>query len=87
VAPTHAFGGTDWDFILKAFVDAGRSIISDPFAFESDETLVGAGIGFEFQFRRNVSVRVDWGFVLNEIEGAGVDQGDDRVHFVATFLF
>jgi hemolysin activation/secretion protein len=86
-APTNAYGGTDWDFILKAFVDAGQTMISDAFAFENDETLLGAGVGFELQFRRNLSVRVDWGFVLNELDSADVDQGDDRVHFVATFLF
>jgi hypothetical protein len=86
-APTQPYGTADWDLIFKAFVDAGRTIISEPFFFESDETLVGAGIGVEFLFKRNLSARVDWGFVLNEIPVFGVESGDDRVHFVVTLVY
>jgi hypothetical protein len=58
---------------------------SDRQSFERDETLTGVGIGAEFVFRRNLNIRFDWGFAL---EDAGTQSaGDDRFHVVATFLF
>lgn len=84
--PQQPYGRADWDLVLKAFVDAGRSINSDRKSFERDETLLGTGVGVEFAFRRNLTVRVDWGFALEEIEGR-VDSGDNRVHFLTTILW
>ena len=43
-------------------MDVGRTDISDRLSFEDNDTLVGVGIGFEFLFKRNLNVRVDWGF-------------------------
>jgi len=86
-APQYVYGRPDWDLILKAFIDAGRTINSDRLSFEHDETLVGVGIGAELQFKRNLNVRVDWGFALEDLKSANVQAGDNRVHFVATILF
>ena len=86
-APQYVYGHPDWDLILKGFVDLGRTFVSDSLPFESDETLVGAGIGAELLYRRNVRLRLDWGFVLEELEGRGVNSGSNRLHVVATFLF
>ena len=72
------YGVPDWDLILKGFVDAGRAIISDPFFFESDHTLVGAGIGAEFLYKRNLSLRLDWGFALDSLENPNVTAGSNR---------
>lgn len=86
-APQHVYGRPDWDLILRAFVDIGRTINSDRLSFERNETLIGAGIGAELQLKRNLNLRVDWGFTLEELESADVDDGANRLHFVATILF
>ena len=86
-APQYVFGPVDWDLVPKAFIDVGRVFISDPLSFESDQTLIGAGIGIDLLYRRNLNVRLDWGFVLDEISELQVNEGSNRLHFVATILF
>ncbi|MCI0674735.1 MAG: hypothetical protein L0Y42_03045 [Phycisphaerales bacterium] len=85
--PQTPYGTADWDVVLKAFFDAGWAGISEPFFFESDHTLLSAGVGIDFLFKRNLTVRVDWGFVLRALEDLDVNSGSNRVQFVATFLF
>ncbi len=86
-APQYVYGTPDWDLILKGFFDVGRVIISDPLFFESDETLLGAGIGLEFLYRRNLNIRLDWGFTLDDLDSRNVNSGSNRLHVVATLLF
>lgn len=86
-APQYVYGHPDWDLILKAFVDVGQTVISDPLPFESDETLIGAGIGLEAVFRRNVRLRLDWGFALQDIDSRDVNSGSNRLHVVVSLLF
>ncbi|HEV8606024.1 MAG TPA: ShlB/FhaC/HecB family hemolysin secretion/activation protein, partial [Tepidisphaeraceae bacterium] len=81
--PESAYGKADWDLILKGFLDVGKTIQTDKLSFENDDTLVGAGVGVEVQFKQNVTLRADWGFALSDIEGE-VDTGDNRVHVVFT---
>lgn len=84
--PQHVYGRADWDLILRGFVDIGHTINTDRLPFETDETLIGAGVGAELQVRRNLNVRVDWGVALREIEDR-YRSGRSRVHFVGTLLF
>ncbi|QYU66195.1 hypothetical protein J4558_14455 [Leptolyngbya sp. 15MV] len=84
-APQQRYGFPDWDLILKGFVDVGRSVNTDRAPFERDETMVGVGPGIELVFRRNVSVRADWGFALRDAGGS--KSGDNRVSFVATIVY
>jgi hemolysin activation/secretion protein len=86
-APQYVYGHPDWDLVLKGFLDIGHSIISEPFSFEDDETLIGAGIGIELLYRRNLNVRLDWGFALEDLDGRDVNSGSNRLHLVATILF
>jgi len=86
-APQYVYGHPDWDLIFKGFVDIGHAIVSDPFSFEDDETLIGAGVGVEFLFKRNLNVRLDWGFALDDLEAGDVHSGSNRLHLVATILF
>ncbi len=85
-APQQVYGRPDWDLIFRAFFDAAYVIKSDRIiGLEKDERLLGTGFGFELQFQRNVNIRLDWGFAL---EDAGdVQAGSEQIHIVATFLF
>jgi hemolysin activation/secretion protein len=83
--PQFGYGTTDWDLILRGFVDVGVVDIASPFSFERNDTLVGAGVGIELQFRRNLDLRLDLGFPLNELEGRDIDSA--RVSFVGTLAF
>ena len=60
---------------------------SDASSFEHDETLIGAGFGFEVQVRRYLSARMDIGFALDESARLGVDKGDAELHFSVTGLY
>lgn len=87
--PQQTLGRPDWDLIVRGFVDVGRTVNEDRLAFETDETLVGAGIGGELAIKRNFSLRLDLGFVLNDADN-GVDEeevGDSRLHAQITILY
>lgn len=85
-APQQVYGRPDWDLVLKAFLDVGTTFNSDSLSFEDDETLIGAGVGTELIFRRNVTASLDWGFALTDIDGE-VDSGDNELHFILTLLY
>lgn len=87
LAPQYVYGTPDWDLVLKGFLDVGITDVSDALSFEGGETLIGAGVGVDFQYRRNLNVRLDWGFVLEELEDRGANSGANRLHLVATILF
>jgi hypothetical protein len=86
-APQYVYGRPDWDLVLKAFLDAGAVYQSDIQPFESDETLVGVGVGCDLVFRRNLTARLDWGFALTEIPSIPVNVGSNRLQFVVTILY
>lgn len=85
-APQQVYGRPDWDLIFRGFVDYGRTWLTDSLNFEEEFDLASAGVGVELLVKRNVNVRVDWGFVLQDVKNRA-EEGDDRVHIVATFLY
>lgn len=87
-APQYVYGPTDWDLILKAFVDAGHVINhSGSGGITTDATtLLGTGVGLELQIKRNITARVDWAFALNEIDGL-VSSGSSQVYFQVRILY
>jgi len=89
-ARSRPYGGADWDLIFSGFVDIGRVAIQDAFFFENAETLVGVGVGIEAQFKRNLTLRLNYGMAMSPI-GSGsskvTDVGDSRLHFTATVVF
>ena len=87
VGPSQPGGRPDWDLVLRLFADAARVEISDPFAFELDQDLMSVGIGLELQAFRNLSIRADIGFPLDEGDMLDVDRGDPEVHFSITTLY
>jgi len=86
-SPRSVYGRPDWDLVLKAFTDIGRSQNVDKQAFEKNEDLWGAGVGADFLFYRNVSVRVDWAVALDDVDNQNVKSGSNRFHLVFTLLF
>ena len=86
-APQYVYGRPDWDLVLKGFLDVARVTINDRLSFESNETLVGIGVGAEFVFKRNFNVRLDWGFALRDVDSASVNSGSNRLHVQATIMF
>jgi hemolysin activation/secretion protein len=58
---------------------------SDRQSFENDETLIGTGIGAELVYKKNLSLRLDLGIPLNDVEDT--DAGEARLHFVGTILY
>ena len=80
----------DWDLILRGFCDVGRAMVSDKLEVERDETLMSAGAGIELQFMRNLTFRMDWGYVLEGIgEGSAKETrpGDSRLHLMMSVLW
>ncbi len=95
VAPQQVYGRPDWDLTLRAFVDVGRTIRNDKGSvqagvFESNQTLIGAGLGAELQIRSNFRARIDWATALNETIGNvanGADVGDSEIHVLFSILY
>jgi hemolysin activation/secretion protein len=88
-APDRALGRPDWDLLLRAFVDAGRVTQNDIVAGEYEETLVGAGVGIEFSFKRNLIARADWGWALDDAFNGQttVTSGSSQIHLSLTLLY
>ncbi|MHC4415970.1 MAG: ShlB/FhaC/HecB family protein [Planctomycetota bacterium] len=86
-APQNVYGRPDWDLVFRAFCDVGQNIVSDKLSFETEDTLLGAGVGIELVFKRNFNVRLDWGFALRDVDDRDVNAGSNRLHFVATLFF
>ncbi len=86
-SPATVYSSPDWDLALKAFTDLGRTYNSDRKSFEHNDALWGAGLGVDFLLYRNISIRVDWGVALDDVESEDVHSGDSRWHFVFTLLF
>lgn len=88
--PTETYGRPDWDLILRGFFDAGAVYNNRKLAFERDNSLYGAGVGVEFQFRQNIDLRADWGVALTDVNSPGVKEvtkGSNRFHFSFLFLY
>ncbi|MGP1346086.1 MAG: hypothetical protein ACTS3F_05380 [Phycisphaerales bacterium] len=83
------YGAADWDLLFRAFADYAIVRISDANVFEQEDELFGVGIGAELLVKNNLSLRLDWGFAVNEAETAteSVDEWDNRLHFSATIRF
>ncbi len=75
----------DWDLVLRGFLDVGTAQYNESLATEEDETLMSVGIGVELQLLKNVNLRLDWGHALRDARE--VEEGDERVHFVATIVW
>ncbi len=87
IAPARVYGRPDWDLLLRTFTDVGHATYSDSQGGEADQTLWGAGLGVELVIRRNLSLRLDWAFALDDIPEKGVDSGDSELHLLGTLRY
>lgn len=86
------YGTPDWNLILRGFVDYASLEITDRAAGEVENDLLSAGIGLELQLKRNISIRADYGHVLETAENAmgpidEAEDGDSRFHLLVTFSY
>jgi hemolysin activation/secretion protein len=88
-APQEPYGMTDWDLVLTAFYDIGKTTKNDKLLGESDGTLSSVGLGAEFSIRSNMSLRLDWGVALDDLSSGGTDvsAGDSRLHVMFTVMY
>lgn len=88
-APQQPGGRTDWDMILRAFVDAVQVWHNEKLGFEDDVRLLGTGVGMEFVLKQNLRFRADWGVALKDAENGGdsVSAGSSQVHLQFTILY
>lgn len=89
------YGIPDWNFLVRGFFDwASFSFNGDKSVDETEQDLRSVGLGFEFQYRSNLNIRLDYGIVMEELFNDfnntledDADEGDSRFHFLATFSF
>jgi hypothetical protein len=83
----------DWDLVFRTFFDFGQTHNNGRLAgVEADHTLLGAGVGLEFQVYNPayLTVRADLGFALrddDQIRGREVRAGDSRLHMSAALAW
>ena len=70
---------------LVPFVDWAETFVNDPLSYESDRSILGAGVGWEMKFSSGLQARLDFAKPLREIttggtvmEGTG--RSDERIH-------
>lgn len=89
-APQMVYGRPDWDLVLKAFVDYGRTKRNrEPSNVNSIDTLLGVGLGVELQIKSNFTARAEWGHALRDAgsDNTAVRAGNDEFHFLFSVLY
>ena len=87
IRPEHVYALPDWDFIVKAFVDAARVRDEDRRDFESDQTLLAVGLGAELHFMKHLAARVDVGWPQRKLEDENEDIDRPEIHAAITVLY
>ncbi len=88
--PQYDYTFADWDLVLKAFVDYGHVSHEGTDLFESTESLLGAGAGFELRVQRYLTARVEYGVALDDVQVSFTElekKGDGELHFSITLLY
>ena len=87
VSPQHVYGRPDWDLVLLSFVDASWLTQNGDIRGEFNQTLVSAGVGFELAIKRNLQIRLDWGWALKSMKNGLYDAGHNRLYVQASLSF
>lgn len=84
--PTYPNGRADWDFIVRFFIDAARSIDNKRIELlEANSTLVSTGFGAEIDLWQNLMVRLDWAVALKEVQQDKL--GHNVLYFNSTIAY
>ena len=82
-SPENVFGTPDWDFVLSAFLDAGRTVLNDKTpGVEFDETLLSYGVGAELVMLSNLRFQSYYGIAASDLDNGVAESGDDEFHFL-----
>jgi hemolysin activation/secretion protein len=86
LAALDSGGTSDVRVRLLAFYDYGRAWINDPQVFEQRVTgISSAGPGLRIAYRSNVSLRLDYGFVIQP--GVSTNERSGRANFSLIWVF
>lgn len=93
--PQQVYGRPDWDLILRGFLDVGHAVRNDrgevdAGAAESNQTLIGLGVGAELQIRSNFRARIDWATALMNTNGDisnDTNVGQSEIHVLFSILY
>ena len=87
VRPEHVYGQPDWDFIVKAFVDAANleTIDGDRFDEDDHESLVGLGLGAELHLDRYFQARVEVAWPQRRLDD--IDTDGPELHALFTVMY
>lgn len=91
--PRTVFARPDWDLILKAFMDGGKTWYthtSNPNAGdlnEHHEELFSVGVGAEVQFMRYVRAGVDLAWPRSSLSDPSLEGDSPEVHVLVTLMF
>lgn len=84
-APAEPKGRADWDFVLRAFYDVGKTTNNHPVKGERNYLIEGVGWGVDFVLWSNLVLKFDWGAALKPANG--VSKGDGQSYFSAVVMY
>jgi hemolysin activation/secretion protein len=89
LTPKSVYGFPDWDFVLSAFFDYGRTTNNDAQGVTpaQDETLMSTGVGAELLLRQNVRIETAWGYALEDLNNGEAQSGDSEFHFLVQLSY
>jgi len=79
-----------WRMIALAFVDAARVTRNQPAVGEiAEQTVSSIGLGLRAAYRRNLTLRMDWGYVVKGVPtgASGPAKADQKLNATAAWLF
>jgi hypothetical protein len=77
---------------LIPFIDWAETFVTDPLSYESDQSILGSGVGLEMKFSKGLQARLDFAKPLKEIKNGGTIMNgtrsrDNRVHALVVWEF
>lgn len=84
-APAEPKGRADWDLILRAFCDLGRTANNQPVKGEKNYTLAGVGLGADFVLWTNIVLKYDWARALKPANG--IRKGHEESYFSTVIMY
>jgi hemolysin activation/secretion protein len=84
-APAQPKGRADWDFILRAFYDLGKTTNNHRVKGERNYVVEGLGLGADLVLWSNLVLKYDWGVALKSANG--IHHGNKESYFTAVLMY